>query len=68
MWEEILAVAFSYGIVPAMFVGLLVFVLKDSKRREAKYQETNEKLANALEIVEAIHEEIKEMRKEQKKR
>jgi len=63
MWEEILAIAFGYGLIPAMFVGLLVYVLRDGKRREEKYQQTNEKLADALEIVQVIHEDVKDLKK-----
>ena len=68
MWEEILAIAFGYGLIPAMFVGLLVYVLRDGKRREEKYQQTNEKLADALEIVQVIHEDVKELKKKAKRK
>ncbi|MCL2587466.1 MAG: BhlA/UviB family holin-like peptide [Firmicutes bacterium] len=65
--EEIISLALNYGLIPTMFVGLMVFVLKDSKRREMKYQQTNEKLASALEIVKQIHEDIKDMREKKKR-
>ena len=62
MWEDILAMAINHGLIAAMFVGLMVFVLKDGKKRETKYQQTIEKLANALEIVEVIQETIVEVK------
>jgi len=65
--EEIISLALNYGLIPAMFVGLMIYVLKDSKKRETKYQETNEKLASALEIVKKIHEDIKDMKEEKKR-
>ena len=46
MWEEIFKLAVSNGIFAVMFLGLLIYQLKDSGRREKKYQDTLEKLSN----------------------
>ena len=62
MWEEIFKVALSNGLWAAMFVGLLVFQLKDSAKREKKYQDTISKLNEHLDAVSDIKEEIKEIR------
>ena len=54
--------ALTNGIWSALFVGLLIYQLKDSAKREKKYQDTIQKLNNHLDIVEDIKEEIKEIR------
>ena len=54
--EEIFAIAINHGLVAAMFVGLVIFVLKETKKREEKYQQTIEKLADTLRSVEVIEE------------
>ncbi len=62
MWDEIFKLALSNGIWATMFVGLLIYLLKDSSKREKKYQETITKLGSHLGVVEDIKEEIKEIR------
>ena len=62
MWEEVFKLALSNGIWAVMFVGLLIFQLKDSAKRERKYQETISKLNQHLDAVEDIKEELKEIR------
>ena len=62
MWEEIFKLALSNGIWAVLFVGLLVYQLKDSAKREKKYQETITKLNAHLDVVEDIKEELKEIR------
>ena len=54
--------ALTNGIWSALFVGLLVYELKDSSKREKKYQETIQKLNTHLEIVNDIKEEVNELR------
>ena len=54
--------ALTNGLWSALFVGLLVYELKDSSKREKKYQETIQKLNTHLEIVNDIKEEVKELR------
>lgn len=62
MWQSILELALTNGIWSALFVGLLIFQLKDSAKREKKYQDTIQKLSCHLDVVEDIKEEIKEIR------
>lgn len=62
MWEEIFKLALTNGLWAVLFVGLLIFQLKDSNKREKKYQETISKLNSHLDAVEDIKEEIKEIR------
>lgn len=62
MWQKILELALTNGIWSALFVGLLIYQLRDSSKREKKYQETIQKLNAHLDAVEDIKEEIKEIR------
>ena len=62
MWEEIFNLAISNGIWSALFVGLLIFQLKDSGKRERKYQETIKELSEHLGVVNDIKEEVQEMK------
>ena len=62
MWQEILELALTNGIWSALFVGLLIYQLKDSAKREKKYQDTIQKLSAHLDTVNDIKEEIKEIR------
>ena len=54
MWEDILNIVISNGIFATLFVGLLLYLLKDSSKREDKYTNTinslNENLYSALDI------------------
>ena len=50
--------AISNGIFAWLFVALLVYELKDSRTREKKYQKTIDSLANRLQTVEKISEDI----------
>ena len=40
MWQELFNVALSNGIFATLFVVLFMYMLKDSSKREKKYQET----------------------------
>jgi len=63
MWDEIFNIALSNGIFACLFVALLVYVLKDSRKREAKYQNTIDVLANKLSTVDEIKEDVTEIKK-----
>lgn len=58
MWEEILKLAMSNGLWAVLFLGLLVYQLRDSKLREEKYQQTITMLGEKLDVVEEIKEDI----------
>lgn len=62
MWEKIFTMAISNGIFACLFVALLIYELKDSRTREKKYQKTIDSLANRLQTVEKISEDIDEMK------
>ena len=58
MWEQIVNLAISNGLFAVLFLGLLIYQLKDSRSREQKYQSTIEKLGNSLEIVRQVKEDV----------
>ena len=62
MWEQIVNLAISNGLFAVLFLGLLVYQLKDSKTRESKYQETIARLGDALEIVKSVKEDVEEIK------
>lgn len=62
MWEEVFKLALSNGIWAVLFVSLLVYQLKDSAKREKKYQETISRLNQHLDAVQDIKNELKEIR------
>ena len=63
MWQDIINIIISNGIFAILFVSLLFIQIKDSKKREEKYQEAIKKLSHHLDVVEDISEDIKEMKK-----
>jgi len=71
MWENILNLALGNGLFAAMFVGLMMYILKDSSKREQKYQETEakyretiDKLSSCLQAVNELAAAMKELRKD----
>lgn len=66
MWEEILNLAIQNGLFAVLFLGLLVYSLKDSSKREKKYQQTIESLNKHLDIVENIEKDVGEIKQDLK--
>ncbi len=62
MWEQIVNLAVSNGLFAVMFLGLLIYLLRDSKNRENKYQNTIERLGHALEIVQDVKDDVEEIK------
>ena len=58
MWNDIFNIALSNGIFACLFVALLVYVLKDSRKREAKYQNIIDVLSSKLNTVDEIKEDV----------
>lgn len=67
MWEKIFNLAISNGIWAVLFLVLLFFQLKDSKKREEKYQKTIETLGASLKVVTEIKEDVEDIKIELKK-
>ncbi len=62
MWEQIVNLAISNGLFAVLFLGLLVYQLKDSRSREKRYQETIARLGNALDIVQSVKNDVEEIK------
>ena len=62
MWTEIFNLALNNGLWAVLFCVLLLYVLKDSRSREKKYQTTIESLGNSLSIVQAIKDDIEDIK------
>lgn len=62
IFEDIISLAVSNGIFAVLFVFLLFYQLKDSGKREKKYQATIEKLSSHLDIVEDVKESLLEIK------
>ena len=59
MWEQIMEYAAANGIWALLFLGLLIYQLKDSKKREEKYTATITSLTEGLSALEGIKQDIK---------
>ena len=62
IWNKILEVAAANGLWALLFVGLLVFDLQDSRRRESKYQDTISALTRDLDALQDVETEVKEIK------
>lgn len=64
MWEQIVNLAIQNGLFAVLFLGLLIFQLKDSSKREKKYIQTIESLNRHLDAVENIEKNVEEIKKD----
>ena len=62
MWNDIFNIAISNGLFAGLFVALLVYVLKDSRKRENKYQAIIETLSTKLNTVDEIKKDVTEIK------
>lgn len=62
MWNEVLQLAIKNGLWAVLFSALLIFVLKDSNKRESEYQQTIKDLTVHLGIVKEIKQEVEEVK------
>ena len=62
MWEQIFNLAISNGLFAVLFLGLLIYQLKDSRSREKRYQETIARLGTALDIVQSVKSDVEEIK------
>ncbi|WP_315109725.1 BhlA/UviB family holin-like peptide [Clostridium intestinale] len=62
MESEIVKYVITQGIFCVLFVWLLMDTRKDSKEREVKYQETIDKLASSIGIIEDIKEDVEDIK------
>jgi len=59
MWDQIVEYMAANGVWALLFLGLLVYQLKDSKKREEKYTATINSLTEGLSALEGIKQDIK---------
>ena len=62
MWNDIFNVALTNGIFACLFVALLIYTLKDSRKRESKYQHIIDSLSTKLNTVDEIKEDVSEIK------
>ena len=62
MWDEIVNLAIKNGLWAVLFLGLFIFVIRDSSAREKKYQQTIKDLTAHLGIVKDIKEDVDEIK------
>jgi len=62
MWQSIVDLAIKNGLFAVLFLGLLIYVLRDSKNRENRYQQTIKDLTVSLKVVNDIKIEVNEIK------
>ncbi len=62
LWKEILSIIVSNGVFAILFVWLFYYQLRDSAKREAKYQQTIEKLTSNLQVLENVRQDISDIK------
>ena len=62
MWDEIVNLAIKNGLWAVLFMGLFVFVIKDSASREKKYQQTIQNLTEHLQIIKEIKDDVDDIK------
>ncbi|MBW6411830.1 BhlA/UviB family holin-like peptide [Clostridium weizhouense] len=60
--DELMQMALSQGLGYALFVFLLLYVLKTTGNRENRYQDLLDTLAQKFNVVEDIKEDVKEIK------
>lgn len=62
MWNEIVNLAIKNGLWAVLFLGLFIFVIRDSAGREKKYQQTIKDLTSHLGVVKEIKEDVDDIK------
>ena len=58
LWKEIISIVVSNGVFAILFVWLFMYQLKDSSKREIKYQQTIENLTQNLKVLEDVQKDV----------
>lgn len=64
MWESVIDTVVANGAWAVLFCLLLIFELKDSRKREEKYQETIFTLGEDLGVVREVADDVKEIKRD----
>lgn len=62
IWQDVISVVISNGIFATLFVLLFFYQLKDSRRREIKYQSTIAELTKHIGTIQEIKEDVEELK------
>ena len=62
IWNDVVSIIVSNGVFAILFVWLFCYQLKDSSKREEKYQQTIEQLTTHLQILEDVKDDLSEIK------
>ncbi len=62
IWNEIISIVVSNGVFAILFVWLFCYQLKDSSKRETKYQQTIQELTVLLQTLNDVKQDLKEIK------
>lgn len=60
-WSELVKSIVSYGVFAMLFVFLFFYQLKDSAKREESYRETIQSLADSLQVMNDVKEQVERL-------
>lgn len=62
IWNDIISIVVSNGVFAVLFVWLFWYQLKDSSKREVRYQQTIEQLTTHLQVLDDVKQDISEIK------
>lgn len=62
IWNDILSIVVSNGIFAILFVWLFWYQLRDSAKREEKYQETIHELTSHLKVLDEVKQDLTDIK------
>ena len=62
IWNDIVSIIVSNGVFAILFVWLFCYQLKDSAKRETKYQQTIEQLTCHLKVLDDVKKDLKDIK------
>lgn len=62
IWNEIISIVVSNGVFAILFVWLFYYQLKDSSKREIKYQQTIEQLTYHLKVLDEVKKDLRDIK------
>ncbi len=61
-WNELIRIVVSNGIFAVLFVWLFFTQMRDSRKREEKYQQTIESLSKGLNVLDKLEEDVEDIK------
>jgi Flp pilus assembly protein TadB len=68
MWEDIFATALADSLWAALFIGLMIYILRDTAKREKKYREMEQEnkrvlsqLSDSLRAIHSVKQDTQEI-------